>query len=166
MIQVQNGSIWLAHSDLIFLVIGFSVFPEHLDEADSLENNRNEDFKILYALLFILCFFSNGFVPSISTFIAMPYGVKGPWFDSFLACKGHCSPSMGKGQFIHRPQFGKPNKSLSCIDNIEHRCQSDRLHNCQLQANCFPPSILPYFCHYNGKTGNKTYFTNKPPSRL
>lgn len=57
-------------------VIGFSVFPDHLDEADSLENNRNEDFRILYALLFILCFFSNGFVPSISTFIAMPYGVK------------------------------------------------------------------------------------------
>ena len=26
-----------------------------LDEADSLENNRNEDFRILYAILFILC---------------------------------------------------------------------------------------------------------------
>lgn len=28
----------------------------------------------LYVMLFILCFFSNGFMPSISTFVAMPYG--------------------------------------------------------------------------------------------
>jgi len=49
-----------------------TVFPDN----ESLENNESEDFRILYLLLFILCFFSNGFVPSISTFIAMPYGVK------------------------------------------------------------------------------------------
>ena len=31
----------------------------------------------LYVMLFVLCFFSNGFMPSISTYVAMPYGPEG-----------------------------------------------------------------------------------------
>ena len=62
------------------------MFPEKNFETNFPETSDAEDFKILYALLFILCFFSNGFVPSISTFIAMPYGVKGMTFEILKKC--------------------------------------------------------------------------------
>ena len=56
-----------------------------VDEADIAEEDRTSPIQIqtggydryLFVLLFILCFFSNGFMPSIATFVSMPYGIQG-----------------------------------------------------------------------------------------
>jgi len=55
-----------------------------VDEADIAEEDRTSPIQIqtggydryLFVLLFILCFFSNGFMPSIATFVSMPYGIQ------------------------------------------------------------------------------------------
>jgi len=39
----------------------------------------------LYTMLFVLCFFSNGFMPSISTYVAMPYGSEAYHISTILS---------------------------------------------------------------------------------
>ena len=43
----------------------------------------------LYIMLFVLCFFSNGFMPSISTYVAMPYGPEGIFLPFLFLYSGH-----------------------------------------------------------------------------
>ena len=46
-------------------------------ELPRVEGSTSKSDKLLFGMLFTLCFFSNGFMPSISTFVSMPFGLQG-----------------------------------------------------------------------------------------